>query len=355
MWAVIHRFNDGGILMYKNVVVISMCVSFLICVACTRNETIQTTENKISSEEAAKTVHEKLKTLESDAKRAALLKDFVQAYPENEEIVDALRNLVRYQGLLGGDMAGALMFIENTRSNVEDAKLGKRIDLLLCENYGKAHDLDGFSKTADRLACGKLSFGENLSVIKVATTLSSWDQLDRFITTTEPLANAATFRSDYPDDDFTDARVEAAGKSRAATIKIYRAWFKANHGQFDEAMTDFEAANHDTSRDFFGQPIGAPIDYLKGKALLLNGESEAATGLVAKAAISSDNKDAQKLLEEIHQKSGKTEDFPTFEVSEKTKVAQQIAEFSLDGYDGNKHSLDDLGDKATLLAFWHPT
>ena len=94
-------------------------------------------------------------------------------------------------------------------------------------------------------------------------------------------ANAKTFRADYPDDDFSDERVEFSVNRRRGWASAYEGAALIHLDRLDEATTVLdEAADLSTLSNYVGVPE-FPLNRYWGKAELMQGRPERAAELLA--------------------------------------------------------------------------
>jgi hypothetical protein len=96
---------------------------------------------------------------------------------------------------------------------------------------------------ADELVAARpLNFVEHLAVVEEAEKGGEWELMLEHSALMGQFANAETFRADYPDDDFSDERVEFSVKRRRGWASAYEGAALIHLDRLDEAMAVFEEA-----------------------------------------------------------------------------------------------------------------
>lgn len=335
---------------------IILLLAMILATSCSQPETADI-EPKLDAEEAFKLANQQLEKAETNQEKAEICKLFIQQYPNSEDLPNAVDGLTYFQGTLGGEMAAALQVVEEIRPQVIDIAIANRVDLMLCQKYAELGDLEKFNSTAAMLLQQELNFGICFQLMEPAALVEDWDTLNTLADKALPFANAEAFAAQYPDDNFSPERIAAAGKSRLGIVTAYKGWARANIGETVKALEDFDLAETLLSRDSMGQPAWVPLDYYRGKTQVLRGDMVSAIPFIAKAAIRQSNSFAVEELKSLYAlENDDLAGFDDFLSGEISKVSMPIIDFDLPGYDGEQHSLADLGgDKATLIVFWHPT
>ena len=168
-------------------------------------------------------------------------------------------------------------------------------------------------------------------------------------------ANAETFRSDYPDDDFRDERVESSVQRRRGWAAAYKGAALIHLDRLDEASAVFdEAADLSELSNYVGVPE-TPLNRYWGKKELLQGRPERAAELLAPDALMGHDGSALDDLKAAYVASnGSEEGFEDYILSVRQSIATVIDDVTLDNYSGNPVSLASMRGKVFVLAFWNP-
>ena len=88
-----------------------------------------------------------------------------------------------------------------------------------------------------------------------------------------PKANAATFRADYPDREFSAEEVAESARNREGLILTFAGWSRANRGDTDAAVASFREAEAKLRKGYLGVP-GNDLYRFWGQTLIMAGEQE---------------------------------------------------------------------------------
>jgi hypothetical protein len=169
------------------------------------------------------------------------------------------------------------------------------------------------------------------------------------------MANAETFKADYPDASYSEAYIQISGKNRQALLLTFKGWAKANAGQVESALADFALADGLVRRTYLGQPENELYLYW-GKTLLAQGNAKGAADKLAPAALFGGQKEALDPLKQAYLATGGNESgFEDFIWKQRKLLAKTADDFTLEDYEGQPRRFADLRGKATLLNFWSPT
>ena len=175
------------------------------------------TEQQMSAGAAYEQAQETLETLDDPQEEVQIFEEFVRAYPDSEEAIDALGAVIYLRSKKLDDLDGAVSFAEAARSVASDPKTRFEYGIKLHDISVQAgHPVD-LRMIADELAAERpLNFVEHLSVVEEGEKAGAWELVFDHATSMGQFANAETFRSDYPDDDFSDeeSRILCATPSR---------------------------------------------------------------------------------------------------------------------------------------------
>ena len=295
---------------------------------------------------AAKTIEDKLR----------ILKGFLTEHPESPHTVQAVVRVVHHQAAEQDDLPGAIAYVETIRKAVSDARVALGLDLKLADMYCRGKRSADFEALALRLAASeRLSFGQHLELIECAVELRSWDVVETSRSTALRLATPDAYRADHPDIVSSDAEVAAAARNRRGILLTYRGRRKAQFGQNDEALHDFERADGLLRKNALGL-ADHPLNLHWGKALMAQGRWKEAFDRLAPDALIMGDEEALAALETCYRRLGGEEGgFDSYAGVRHRELAKKLDDFTLPGFSGGEHRLQDLKGTLTLISFWHPT
>jgi hypothetical protein len=132
-------------------------------------------------------------------------------------------------------------------------------------------------------------------------------------------------------------------------------WSRANLGEVDRALADFESADKIVSRSYFGTG-DHNLNLYWGQTLLMKGDhAAAAEKLAADALVMRDEKALTGLRRAYAAIHGGDAGFDEYAAELHRSIAKSVGDFELADYSGKRHRLSDLRKDVTLLAFWFPT
>jgi hypothetical protein len=284
------------------------------------------------------------------------MKAFLDEYPESEHTVDVADTIFYRQGVEGDDLEGAIAYVQAIREKISDDQIASDLDVRLARMYGRAGMADDLIVLGERLAVSdRLSFNQHMELIRAAVEVDGWDIVKTSCENAREFANADTYRADYPSNVFSDEEAEAKGKNRLGMILTYQGWAKANSGQVEEALADFEMADGLVTKNFLGIS-DYPLNVYWGKTLMLEDKHNEAFERMAVDGLIARNEDAHEALMKSYVAfNGTAEGFGDYATSYQRKVAKTLDDFTLPGFSDGEYSLSDLKGDVTLLVFWHPT
>ena len=314
------------------------------------------TEQQMSAGAAYEQAQETLETLDDPQEEVQIFEEFVRAYPDSEEAIDALGAVIYLRSKKLDDLGGAVSFAEAARSMASDPKTRFEYGIKLNDISVQAgHPVD-LRMIADELAAERpLNFVEHLSVVEEGEKAGAWELVFDHATSMGQFANAETFRSDYPDDDFSDERVEFSVKRRRGWASAYEGAALIHLDRLDEASAVFEeAADLSALSNYVGVPE-IPLNRYWGRAELLQGRPERAAELLAPDALMGRNESALDDLRAAYVAfCGSEEGFEDYILSVRQSIATVIDDVTLDNYSGNPVSLASMSGKVFVMAFWNP-
>lgn len=327
------------------------CVIVLFVVGCAGKE-----EPQISVETAFDEMWDVLDGIKTPEDRVPILETFIAKYPDSSQSVNALGDVIYYRVEKMNDLPGAVAAARLTLAQTTDPELRFEIGIRLHELSSRAGEPTDLASVADELAAHRtLGFVDHLDVVEAAERSQSWETMLEHAVAMEAFANAAAFRAAYPDDDFTDERVEFSVNRRQAWVLAYQGGALINLGRVGKAQTVFSRAEDlPPSTDFLGIPE-TPIDTYRGQAALLLGESERATELFAHSAIMGGDHEAMEgfkfAFTEIH---GSEDGFDDFVAATRQRIARPLADFTLADYGGSLVGVGPATGKVLVISFWNP-
>jgi hypothetical protein len=306
-------------------------------------------------DEAYQQAMEKRRAVEPIEERLAITKAFLDEYPESKYTPRAIGAVVYYYGALE-DMPGAVTYIEALRGKITDADIAKDVDKEMVVMYGEAGMTEKMIALADQLAAdGALDFGDYWNIIEIGVKAEDWKLVQDYCARTEPLANADAFRTNYPDEDFTDEEVQKAGNNRKGMLLVKSGWARANLGEVDEALANFAEADKLVRRSFLDIPE-YDLNLYWANTLMMKGEFRDAANRFATDALVMGNEDAQAGLKKAYAKTiGSDEGFKAYAANLHKSIAKPMKDFSLADYSGKRHEYAAIKGDVTLVAFWFPT
>jgi tetratricopeptide (TPR) repeat protein len=299
---------------------------------------------------------ETLDTLDNPQEKVAIFEEFVRAYPDSEEAIDALGAVIYLRSKKLDDPDGAVLFAEAARSMASDPKTRFEDGIMLHDISLQAGNPVDLRMIADELAAARpLNFVEHLSVVEEAEKAGAWEVMLEHSTSMGQFANAETFRSDYPDDDFSDERVEFSVKRRRGWASAYEGAALIHLDRLDEASAVFEeAADLSALSNYVGVPE-IPLNRYWGKAELLHGRPDrAAELLAADALIGRDDAALVDLKAAYVATNGSEEGFESYALAVRQSIATVIDDVTLNNYSGDPVSLASMSGKVFVMAFWNP-
>lgn len=313
-------------------------------------------DQRMSASAAYEQAQQTLDTLDNPREEVQIFEEFVRAYPDSEEAVDALGAVIYLRSYKLDDMDGAVSFAEAARSMASDPKTRFDYGIKLHEVAVEAGKVVDLRRIADELAAERpLSFVEHLSVVEEGEKAGAWELVLEHATSMGQFANAETFRNDYPDDDFSDERVESSVNRRRGWASAYEGAALIHLDRLDEASAVFEqAADLSALSNYVGVPE-TPLNRYWGKAELLQGRPERAAELLAPDALMGRDDSALGDLRNAYvATNGSEEGFESYLLAVRKSIATVIDDVTLENYSGNPVSLASISGKVFVMAFWNP-
>jgi tetratricopeptide (TPR) repeat protein len=169
------------------------------------------------------------------------------------------------------------------------------------------------------------------------------------------MANADSYKAEYPDYDLTDEEIAEAVDNRVGMLLVKDGWARAHRGETDEALADFARADKLVPRFYFDVPE-YDLNLYWAQALMMKGDLEAAIEKYAFQGLVMGNEEAMAGLKKsyvgLH---GNDSDFDTFATKLHYDIAPTFDGFELPDYDGKRRRFSNLRGDVTLVSFWFPT
>jgi hypothetical protein len=294
--------------------------------------------------------------IEPPEDRVPMLEDFIVEYPDTSQSVNALRDVVYYRSEKMGDLAGAISSTRNTLGQTTDPEFRFEIGLLLHDLTYQAGEATDLAAVANEFADHRtLGFVDLLHVVEAGEKSGSWEVVLDSATAMDAFANEDAFRAAYPDDDFSDERVESSVNRRRAWVVAYQGGALTELGRLDEAETRFLAAESiPSTTDFVGVPE-TPIDIYRGQAALLRGRAELAADLFAHDALmGGDERALEGLSEAYAAMNGGADGYEAYLEITRERIARPLPDIGLVDYAGTRFDLSSTLGKVMVLSFWNP-
>jgi len=315
-----------------------------------------TEPQKADVETAFDQMWETLDELEAPEDRVPILEQFIADHPDTERAEDALGDVIYYRTEEMDDLPGAFAVARATLAQTSDPELRFKIGLRVHDLSARSGGPTDLAAVADELATHRdLGFVEHLDVVEAAEKSGSWDVMLDHATVMEAFANEAAFRAAYPDDDFSDERVENSVNRRRAWVLAYQGGALTNLGRLDEAQEVFlEAEEVPAVTDFVGIPE-TPLDIYRGQAALLVGQPEQAAEYFAHDALMGGNPIAVQGLKDAYVAINEGENgFQDYSLAMRRRIARPLADVTLAGYSGDLVTLSSMIGKVMVIEFWNP-
>ena len=313
-------------------------------------------DQQISAGAAYEQAQETLDTLDNPQEEVRVFEEFVRAYPDSEEAIDALGAVIYLRSKKLDDLHGAVSFAESAWSIAGDPKNRFEFGIKFHEISVQTGDPADLRMIAEELAAARpLKFVEHLAVVEEAEKTGEWELMLEHSAMMGQFANAKTFRADYPDDDFSDERVDFSVKRRRGWASAYEGAALVHLDRVDEALAVFqEAVDLSTLSNYVGVPE-VPLKKYWGKAELLQGRPERAAELLAADALMGRDEFALGDLRAAYvATNGSEEGFDAYAASVRKDIATVIGDVTLDDYSGKPVSLASMAGKVYVVAFWNP-
>jgi tetratricopeptide (TPR) repeat protein len=328
-----------------------LILGVLVLLGCADQE-----EQRMSAGAAYEQAQTTLDTLDNPQEEVKIFEEFVRAYPDSEEAIDALGAVIYLRSKKLDDLEGAVSFAETARSMASDPKTRFEYGIKLHEAAVEAGTPVDLENIADELAAERpLNFVEQLAVVEEAEKGGEWELMLEHSALMGQFANAETFRSDYPDDDFSDERVDFSVKRRRGWASAYKGAALVHLDRVDEATAVFEeAADLSTLSNYVGVPE-IPLRKYWGKAELIQGRPERAAELLAADALMGRDDSALVDLKAAYvATNGSEAGFDSYVGSIRQSIATVIDDVTLNNYSGNQVGLASMTGKVYVMAFWNP-
>ncbi len=297
-----------------------------------------------------------IRDVETSEEKARLCEEFLSQFPQSEHTGDLAEAAAYYRGEAMDDPAGAVTFLDDLLSKVQDPDMRFSIQVAqfpLATKIGREMDLGAV--ISDLQAHRPLTFSEHLNVGELAAGHDLWDLAESQAEAASGLATAKAFRAEYPDTDLDDEAIASKAENRVVLAAANRGWALAHLDRNQEALKVFEAAAPLSQSNYLGVPSTELFSYW-GRTVLDQGDPERALELLGPNAVLGDNEEAlnayRRAFIEVHDGEAGFEDFLW---SARQELAKVVDDFELPDYEGKLHTFGDTRGKVVFLSFWFPT
>lgn len=297
-----------------------------------------------------------LDEIEAPEDRVPILEAFISDYPDTDQSVNALRDVVYYRTAKLDDLPGALETVRLTRQQVRDPELRFETGLLLHDLSNQAGEVSDLGAVADELTAHReLGFVDHLDVVEAGVKSGSWELVLGHAIAMERFANETAFRVAYPDDDFTVDQVTHSVNRRRAWVLAYQGGALTHLNRLEEAEEVFrEAEAVPAVTDFVGIPE-TPLDIYRGQAALLHGQPERAADFFAHDAVMGGDPRAVAGLNKAYlAMGGEGEGFDAYLRSTREQIARPLGSVTLANYAGDPVDLASMTGSVMVISFWNP-
>lgn len=278
--------------------------------------------------------------------------DFLERNANSGYTVGTLDFLARqYYDKHMDDLAAGIAFVENHLPRIGDKWRGDG-ERLLIELYGMAGYVDKLREMAPE---GNADFDTHIAFANAATDAEAWDLAFEQAKAAYDAATPEAIQAATPEHEFTEAELESRVNNQKGEALTTLGNARMNSGDIEAALSSFSEAEPFIMFNYVGVP-DSDINLYWAKALIANGEYNAAMRRIAPDAVMQGGEEALELFKEAYEKSGGDEAGLDRAVEGmRAELARPVEEFEAYTYDGEKIAWSELKGKVTLLAFWFPT
>lgn len=253
------------------------------------------------------------------------------------------------------DLAGGIAFVEDHLPKLGE-KWRERGDRLLIELYGMAGDIDKLREMATETAAnGSANYGIHISFANAAADAEAWDFAFEQAKAAYESATPEAIQAGTPEHEFTEAELTSRVNSQKGEALTTLGNAQLNSGDIEAALASFSEAEQYVMFNYVGVP-SSDINIYWAKALIANGEYDAAMRRIAPDAIMQGHAKSMEIFKEAYEKSGGEEAGLERAINGmRAELARPVEDFQAYTYDGEKVAYSSLKGKVTLLAFWFPT
>jgi len=333
------------------VVGVLCCLTVVWLVGCAQGE-----QSKPSAAEAFNEMWNHLDQIKVPVDHVLILEQFMADYPDTEQAENALGDVIYYRTEKMDDLPGAIAVTRRTLDQTLDPGLRFKIGLRLHKLKHKAGEPTDLGVVADELASHReLGFLDHLDVVEMSEETGQWDIMLEHATAMVAFANSTSFRAAYPDDDFSDERVEFSVNRRMAWVLAYRGGALVNLGRLEQAEEVFrEAADIPAITDFVGIPV-TPLDVFRGQAAMLLNRPDEAAEYFAVDALMGWRSDAKRGLEDAYVAlNGGMDGYDEYCQALREQIARPLAAVTLINYEGLPVDLSSRAGTVMVISFWNP-
>lgn len=296
-----------------------------------------------------------IRTLETPEEKVALCRRFLEEHPNNEQAPTTLNAAIYYLGDELGRPEEALALAKKTMAAVTDDAVRRAMQLELVGLYGVLGDGEALAAAAEELASTKpLTYPEHDSIVDAALECGAWELAAAHAEAGLAMADAETFRADYPERSFTDEDVAEAVRRRTAASLSGKGWALANLGRVDEALAAFAAGRDSVEFNYVGVP-DSPLFSYWGRTLAEAGRNEKAMEMLLADAIFGGDMEAMDALNGAYVAVHGAAGFEDYLWENRRRLAKKVDDFTLSDYQGEPLTLSQLKGQVVLLNFWFPS
>jgi tetratricopeptide (TPR) repeat protein len=312
-------------------------------------------EEKDGFESYFQEMSNKFRAAEDAQERLSLCQEFLKKYPDTN-YTPSIVAAAKAQFAAMDRPAEFVPMIKGLLDRIEDPERQQRIRLVLAEAYGDAGATKELAALAGKIVSGdQVTFNTYLPLIRSMVEARMWKGVLKYAGKAETFANAEAYAKEFPDRNYSQEQLQESARNRQGMLLTYAGWAKANTGQADEALADFQKAEPLVNKHYLGYSADE-LDLYWGKTLLQQGQAAAALERLASKAIFGNDESALDAYKAAYVKKNGSEDgFAAFMDKQRPAIARTLDNLAFETYDNQKIELGDFKGKVVLLAFWFPT
>jgi len=343
--------------MRRNLAAIVLVAGLVLTVACSERHQVPDARAEDQTEKEINEFRAAYLASESKADQVALVEGLLADYPNHDYTGFFAQDIVKYYSAELGQPEKAFEILASTISAADDPVAKVNLATILAPvaaELDRPLDLAGLVAGVEDQ--NDISFFKLQRVLDASATIENWELEESIADHALARSTVEAYRAEFPDREFSDEEFAAIIARRRAEALAHKGWAVFNLGRADEATAAFAESDSISERNYVGLMDG-PLALFRGSALLQRGDAEAAIEVIGPEAIYGDRKNAEPVLRKAYTTvNGSDDGFEDFLVSTRRRLAPQVHDFVLSGYDTGQVALADRRqDKVTMLAFWFPT